>query len=355
MKNKRTLLRNKEIIDRLNEIYKNKNNLPCLSLDAKDKYIIFSDLHFGDGEGADNFARNEETFMTALTYYRHHDFKVILLGDIEEFWQFDLNDIVDRYHDTTYSLLSNYGKDKVYRIFGNHDSEWRGLKDPLKGRGYKPGGAPEALMIGDDIFLLHGHQGDVLAEKRAWMSRFWARLFRLIEPLVREFGYENYAATKSQVPKDRERILYKWAKEKKIILICGHTHRAMFASRSYYRWLRRQVKNVELELEDENLQPDKEEELEILLKRYKHEARAERKRRRDIDNLDENQEPIPCYFNTGSGLFRNGITCIELEPKKIRLVKWSNDKTLPTSNRKIQFWNDDNLIEFLDRIKNGEN
>ena len=66
------------------------------------------------------------------------------------------------------------------------------------------------------------------------MSRFFVRLFKLVEPAAKRIGlYGDPSATKSQIPQDYERTLYKWAKAHRVILICGHTHRAIFASKSY--------------------------------------------------------------------------------------------------------------------------
>ncbi|MBN1154244.1 metallophosphoesterase family protein [candidate division KSB1 bacterium] len=342
--------RNSHIIERLDTIYNHKDELNHLPLNKHDKYVIMSDLHLGDGKGADNFERNEETLLTALNYYKAQGYHIILLGDVEELWQFDLHEIVQRYKNSIYHILSDFKPGKVFRVFGNHDSEWGGLEDPVAPVSYHLYGAPEALLIDSDIILLHGHQGDSLAEKRAWISRFWVRLFRIIEPFVRKLGYENYAATESQIPKDREKILYQWAKSKKIILICGHTHRAMFASRCYYRWLVRQIILIKELLHGEELDEATRRELKILLKHYRKEKRSEKKKGRDIDELDVDQSPLPCYFNTGSGLFKTGITLIELEHQKIHLVKWNSDSSLSISERRVEFWDDCDLQAFRDEI-----
>ena len=346
--------RNSHIIERLDTIYKHKNELNNLPLKEHDKYVIMSDLHLGDGKGADNFERNEETLLTALDYYKAQGCNIVLLGDVEELWQFDLHEIVQRYQNSIYHLLSNFEPGKVFRVFGNHDSEWGGIDDPIANISHRFYGAPEAVFIDGDIILLHGHQGDSFAEKRAWISRFWVRLFRIIEPCIRKLGYENYSATESQIPKDREKVLYQWAKSKKVIMIAGHTHRAMFASRCYFRWLEEQIKLIKEKLQDENLDPEVEIQLKTILKYYRKERRIEKKKGRDIDELDVNQRPLPCYFNTGSGLYSAGITAIELEYQKIHLVKWSNDSSLPAGDRRSEFWSDCNLQEFRDEIQGRE-
>ena len=48
------------------------------------KYVIFSDIHLGDGGGADDFVHNEEALLNALSYYHAEEYAIILLGDIED-------------------------------------------------------------------------------------------------------------------------------------------------------------------------------------------------------------------------------------------------------------------------------
>jgi len=103
-----------EIVKRLEELYSgDEQNIKKLPLGINDKYAVFSDLHLGDGLGADNFTRNEETAIFALKYYKDKGYSIILLGDIEEFWQFDLSEIIQRYDNSVYRLLRDFGKDKV--------------------------------------------------------------------------------------------------------------------------------------------------------------------------------------------------------------------------------------------------
>lgn len=206
------------------------------------KYAIISDTHMGDGGDADDFSGNEQALLNALSYYYQKDFDLILLGDIEELWQFDLNRIVGRYDESVYSTYKKFGIDWVHRIFGNHDSEWGGLPDPTRTGAGRQALADEAIKLGDNggkvqILLVHGHQGSVDSDKYAWFSRFFVRMFRGIEPPARLTGlYGTGAAPNSPIAKDFERTLYSWAKTNKVILICGHSHRAMFASKSYARW-----------------------------------------------------------------------------------------------------------------------
>lgn len=338
------------ILNRLDELYDDGQNLKKLPLGINDKYAVFSDLHLGDGLKADNFTRNEETIKSALYYYKDKGYSIILLGDIEEFWQFDYFDIMQRYDNSVYRLLRGFGENKVHRVFGNHDKEWSGFKDPVQSSGYISHGAPEAILVGNYMFMVHGHQGDELSDKKAWSSRYWVRVFKIIEPVARKLGYENYAATKSQIPKDRERVLYRWAKDKKIILVCGHTHRAIFASRSYYKWLKEQIESKQSGIKKDPTNKTRRKELSGEIKKLKNKLRTEKRRKRDINPLQADGEPLPCYFNSGSGLYREGMTNIEIERDKIRLIKWHNDNSLPFKKRRIQLWKEGSLSEFMEKL-----
>lgn len=206
------------IIKRLNKLYElykgDKQNVKKLPINAITKYVLFSDLHLGDGRNADNFVHNEKTMMFALDYYKNDGYSVILLGDLEELWQFDFIRIKDRYDKSIYALLRSFPDNKVHRIFGNHDKEWERPPDPILNDENVLHGTPETIMLGDDIFLLHGHQGDQLCDRNVWFSSFIARCLKSVVPIAKVFGYENRSATKSQIPKSREKLYYNWAKKK---------------------------------------------------------------------------------------------------------------------------------------------
>lgn len=288
------------------------------------RYALFSDLHLGDGGRADNFVHNEDAFLLALRYYSDQGFRVILVGDIEELWQFDLAEIRQRYDHTVYQALRGLASGPVQRVYGNHDREWAGLIDPLTNCAEPYPRAPEAVKLGDRIMITHGHQGEFFSDKSAWIGQFAVHVFRYVEPLARWLGWEDRSATKSQVPKDRERIYYRWATQRRVLLICGHTHRAIFASRSYATWLKEQLERVTPRT------PVRQ----VIY--WRSELQRERKRGRDVEPLARHRDPIPCYFNCGCGGYREGLTNIELDADEIRLVKWSNDRLLAPEERRTE-------------------
>jgi len=341
----------KAIIKRLNELYTgDEQNIKKLPLDANDKYALFSDLHLGDRGKADNFVHNEETMIFALNYYKNNGYSIILLGDVEEFWQFDFIKIYDRYEKSIYKLLRSFADNKVHRIFGNHDIEWKRPPDPILSKETVSQGVPEAIMLDDYIFLIHGHQGDLLCDKNVWFSSFLARCLKPFVPIAKVLGYENRSATKSQIPKNRERLYYNWAKVNQVILICGHTHNAIFASRSYYWWLKKQIKQKESEKKRSSKDKMKLKELSKDIKKLKRDLREEKRMGRDPNRLATRGKPLPCYFNTGCGLYKKGITNIEIEGDKIRLIKWQSDSSLPLEKRRIEFWEDGSLSDFREKL-----
>jgi UDP-2,3-diacylglucosamine pyrophosphatase LpxH len=338
------------IIKRLNEFYNGtEKNIIELSQNSNTKYALFSDLHLGNGKNADSFAHNEGTMYFALNYYKENDYSLIFLGDLEDLWLFDLNIIKDRYEEKIYSLIRSFKDKKVYRIFGNHDNEWNRPPDPVLNKSVMLHRAPEAIKLGDDIFLFHGHQGDFLCDRVAWFSKFFARKAVPFISIARSyFNYENRSATKSQIPKNRERLYYNWAKEKKVILICGHTHNAIFASQSYYWWLKKQIGFKEKKLEkiicsNDKVKIDK---LSKKIDKLKNELLDEKRKGRKYYRITaKGKRPLPCYFNTGCGLYRKGITNIEIEGDKIRLIKWKKNNSLLIKKRRKELWDEKSLSE----------
>jgi hypothetical protein len=79
---------------RLSELW--ASNLKVLRTSGQ-KYVIISDLHMGDGGEADDFWKNKDTMLRALEHYKKNGFKLILLGDVEELWEFDIGEIKNRY------------------------------------------------------------------------------------------------------------------------------------------------------------------------------------------------------------------------------------------------------------------
>lgn len=323
-------------------------------LNTKNKrYVIISDTHMGDGGDADDFHNNQHALLNALTYYQEQDYSLILLGDIEEFWQFDLVDIVKRYGVSVYKAYKSFGDQRLNRVFGNHDYEWGGLLDPTRNSPIANRVADEAIKLqdGDDgvhILLVHGHQGSIDSEKYAWFSRFFVRLYRGIEPAIRWTGLGGHgSATKSQVAKDYERVMYSWAKKNRVMLICGHSHRAIFASKSYGEQLQEEIAELNAYNMRRGIHQTTRQNNFQKIEQLQREWEDEREKGRIIEPLDPGQSPVPCYFNSGCGLYSDGITVIEIEEDTIRLVKWSKYSLIGNPR---QVFHEGKVSEFIEQI-----
>ena len=71
---------------------------------------------------------------------------------------------------------------------------------------------------------------------------------------------------------------------------------------------------------------------------------------RHSNQLSTTGKPLPCYFNTGCGHFRNGITNIEIEGDKIRLIKWWRAESLPLEKRREELWKEESLSELRKKL-----
>ena len=293
-------------------------------LEPGDRWVIFSDLHMGDGSRLDDFHRNAELFLSALTtYYLPRNFKLLLNGDVEEILRFRLGDI-KKYWKQAYDVFDLFhAEGRLFKLEGNHDParEQKGSPYPI---------LPSLTLTTPEgeIFFLHGHQAGRINSGR--YNRFLGALLKIF---ANPLGIKNISpAYHKKARYEIERRVYEFAKEKNLLAVIGHTHRPLFESRS---------KSASLEAR-----------LDVLCRRY---ARAssglkknlapmirftrldwEKHRRanvRDLPNQLYNREfLLPCLFNSGTILGRGGLTGIEITAKKIRLVHWA-DLQKPLSSK----------------------
>lgn len=263
---------------RMNEVFEKALILP---LNYHSKYVLMSDCHRGDGSWGDNFLKNQVIFSAALQSYENDDYTYIELGDGDELWEnTSLSQIVE-VHTQVFQLLSKlYREKRFYMIYGNHDICKREKKYTSQNCTHyycesercKKELLPnlqvyEGIILRDeegesDIYLIHGHQADFLNYELWPLAKFLVRfLWHPLELLgVRD---PTSAAQNNRKKKAIEEKLSKWANGEKKILIAGHTHRPMF--------------------------PEKGEQY---------------------------------YLNDGSCVHPQGITAIEIEKKRLTLVKW---------------------------------
>jgi hypothetical protein len=188
-----------------------------------------------------------------------------------------------------------------------------------------------------------------MSDKKIWQARFFVRLFRSVEPLLRRLRlYRNPSTAGSGIVKEYERIFYSWAKENRVMIICGHSHRAIFASKSYCERLKEEISGLE---EEKELYRDNAEKVEgymVDINKKRKAIAEERYKGREIEPVDPDGNPSPCYFNTGCALYTDGITAIEIADGQIELVKWHVDKNKDGA-RKI--YQSGSLNEFASEVK----
>jgi len=83
-------------------VYKNLDKLfersPTIELKQNHKWVVFSDLHMGDGGSTDDFKPNADLFTEALNqHYYMSNYGLLLNGDVEELQRFSLKKIIDKW------------------------------------------------------------------------------------------------------------------------------------------------------------------------------------------------------------------------------------------------------------------
>ncbi|MBN1222600.1 MAG: metallophosphoesterase family protein, partial [Candidatus Aminicenantes bacterium] len=205
------------------------------------------------------------------------------LGDGDELYENRrLADIVQAYGNIFQYLNEFHKQGRLIYIWGNHNKQFGNEKwlsrELQRARSHISDLFPdlkvyETALLGDKIFLFHGHQGDPMNDLFAFFSRFLVRTFW--RPLQTGLGFRDPTSPAKNVRKRNkiEEKILEWAREHKMVAIAGHTHRPMFASLT------------------------------------KQQRKA-------------GQEEEPYYFNSGSGVHPRCVTCIEIYNMRIELAKW---------------------------------
>ena len=330
-----SMLRRK-IHKKFNRIYsqakKKENRYPFDS--NNERLVLFSDHHKGDLSPADDFKKNAILYDATLSYYKKEGYKLLVLGDNEELWENRLDQILENYRALIAKeiemALESPDKKRI-RLWGNHDKEvsLRGFKKYNRRRNEKildNIDYREGLCLGENIFLVHGHQGRFF-EDQAWKLSRWAVKFiwKTIQKLL-HIGIEG-PSENLEIRDDLEMNYYSWAKEKKIILICGHTHRAIFGSMTHFNQLQIDIYLLEKSLLNAQVPAHNKIKKEIKRKKSKIKNILARRAGKHPPSFEEKKGwPVPCYFNAGCCIYTNGITCLEIDKGIIRLIKWERQK-----------------------------
>lgn len=250
-----------------------------IKIDNDSKFVIMSDCHRGSGDNYDNFVRNQNIFNRALRHYYDKNFTYIELGDGDEMWEVsDYKEIVDEHLGSFKEMKKFNDSGRLIMVYGNHDlaKSKSYVLDNTFAKYYNKVSKKEEKLLENlrvyeslifeykdrEIFMLHGHQVDFLNSTLWRLSRF---LVRHIWKRIEFIGIKDPtgSARNRSRSKGTEKKLQKWSKKNNKIVIAGHTHRPFFP---------------------------------------------------------RNGEGL--YFNDGSCVHPNGITCLEIESGNIILVKW---------------------------------
>jgi predicted phosphodiesterase len=278
-----------------------------LTLTPGMKLVCMSDMHRGDGSGADDFAQNSLIYRSALEHYLESGFTYVELGDAEELWENDNFDQIYITHTMVYELLAKFHdpdpeKSRYLKVWGNHDLYWQ--DNEVVYRTLFPGiEIHEAIILetgsnqsvgeggGGAILLIHGHQADPkCCGEMAVVSKFFVHNFW---PDLQRVGIKDptRAALNPGLCNEVDKRLHEWANNNDqgvAAIIAGHTHRAVF----------------------ENLSLTEQRYLESKIR---------------TDGVSFKHQPDRSYFNTGSCVHPLCITGIEITFENgplLRLVKW---------------------------------
>lgn len=297
-------------IQRLNKAYENAK---IESFNNESRYVFLSDCHRGDGSHYDEFTKNQNVFIHALNYYYKNNYVYVEVGDGDELWEQPRFTYIKNAHYDVFEVLKKFFyHDRMRIIYGNHNIYLKN-KDYVKDNYYRyynqyreqtydflKGLEPiESLLLkheetNQEIFLVHGHQGD-FANDHIWfltmlsVKYFWRYMHAL--------GIKSPASPVKNTFKRHkiEKNYNKWIDINRKVLICGHTHRFKFP------------KTGELP-----------------------------------------------YFNTGCCTYPTSITAIELDSGSISIVSWKmrvNREGLLQARRKVI--RGPESIEKFDLLKNN--
>jgi UDP-2,3-diacylglucosamine pyrophosphatase LpxH len=96
------------------------DSTPKVPLSSRDRLVIFSDLHLGDGGPQDDFLPDTDLFFTVLReHYLSAGYALVLNGDIEEPQRFSLGSIRWRWT-ALYELFDDFSRETaLYKTRGN--------------------------------------------------------------------------------------------------------------------------------------------------------------------------------------------------------------------------------------------
>ena len=228
---------------RLTEAYENAR---IEYFDDSSKYIIFSDVHRGDGSHFDEFSKNQNIFRHALEHYFENGYTYIEAGDGDELWENPRAVDIKNAHFYIFESIKKFNdENRLIMIYGNHNIYMKNIEyvkenyytsyNEYKEEEYDflTGMLPiEALILkhsetSQEILTLHGHQGDFLNDQFWFPTMISLKYF---SRYLHSFGIKSpVSPVKNTFKRHKiEKNFKKWIAKHKKMLICGHTHRFKF-------------------------------------------------------------------------------------------------------------------------------
>ena len=300
------------------------NSAKPIQLDSSSRVLILSDLHMGNGGRRDEFRRNAGLIQSMLKqYYLPEKYSLVLNGDVEELFKFSLDSIAERWADI-YALFLQFEQNGFFwKTYGNHDS------DLFEEKNYQL--APYLLesikfLYGEESLLLfHGHQASILLwETYPLVSQAVVLFLRYV---AKPFGIRNFStAYNSRRRFAIEKSIYEFSNQAKIVSIIGHTHRPLFESLSKVDQLNYRIEELcrayPSATPDERLLIQEQiSELKTMLDACFSEGKRIGLRSGRYNNI-----AIPSVFNSGCAIGKRGVTALEIDGERIRLVYWFKGK-----------------------------
>lgn len=310
---------NKIVYENLDQLFE---QAPAYQLDDKDKWVVFSDLHMGDGGSTDDFTQNSDLFKKALSdFYLKKSFGLVLNGDVEELQRFSLRGIV-AFWKPIYQLFDSFHQqNRLIKTIGNHDLHLRMLKKvPFN---YPLLDAFKFRYRDQHLFFFHGHQASKRFQNHNDLIGFALRYFA--NPL----GIKNYSVSHSSTKQYKiEKRVYHYSSYRKVVSVIGHTHRPLFESLHKVERLKYKIEQLCREFTLSSGQSA--EEIRQTIRIAKKDLKKYYKKNEDTSYRSYVYNSIfhiPCLFNSGCVIGKRGMTCLEIENGQIRLVHWFDEKT----------------------------
>ena len=289
---------------------------------SREKVVIVSDLHMGQGDRTDDFQHNGALFLEAFEkFYLDRDYTVVLNGDVEELLRVPRQAILAAWK-PVYDLFDRFrDQGRLVWLKGNHEILPAQAGDPFH-EGHFDG---ESVLLDypeGQVFVFHGHQAGVANSGRfnhliGWSLRFFANNLGIMNKSISHDSEKKFKL---------ESAVYEFSRRQGLMSVIGHTHRPLFESLS---------KKEDLGIRIDRMcrdYPGADEGRRSRIRRTIRDLRRAYLETRSVPHLATTvygEMPVPCVFNAGCAVGKRGFTTLEIVRGKAALVFWSTPDRSP--------------------------